>query len=733
MQPSALRSGKYDTSNSKLNGLKFDLSEIHDIYGYDASLYHVLSIKRNATASEIKASYLNKGRELLLSGEHPSQPGSVSEGSRKQFQAISLAYEILSKEDLRALYDGRCTVARRNSVQWSKVVEEKVIKDAHPDEHSHRRYSKRAPPVYDDDDACTGLDDEFDELMYYCNNSGGVSVIELAKLQWLVHTLNTSMKTKRMQLLESFDTKSDSERQPSEEVAISEVGDQQRHPPTELEDTGVIQAHNEDTCNFVCDAAEDTIFPVKGDASQEVDEEELVSSTEAFAVAATAAAVVFVNAKEEKEEKEEEEACGALESVNGDVNDMSECSAIKTKKSKTRPSLSLRKAKVAMTSRMKSKSKLDAKEGEKSSEVTAAEVASAAAVTSAGWFACCGATEAFANNNNDDDDAEKVDRDNKAGNEKKTPAEEATTEADVSVADATVEASITGAEEKTAYSKTRPAMNLHKAKAAVSSRMKSKSKLDAKEGEKSSEVAAAAAVTSAGWFACCGATEAFANDHEEMTVSKAMAAEEATKAALLEENCVGVAEEDYCGEAESKTVNQTNPSRKLHMPISIRTKLHNTEKKPSDETTKEQHDHLEEEDLAGSSFFCCFGASEIIPEGAEEADTTKSEAKSHSRMNKSAKKLRNQLAIRKISTKPLLDTAEDETLDVDSEVITANAERTTQAILGNLWLDFVETTVMSSPFCKATCGDFDDEITAEEKPRRNLKMSLKKKKSFKRS
>mmetsp|Transcript_10620 Transcript_10620/g.16420 ORF Transcript_10620/g.16420 Transcript_10620/m.16420 type:complete len:97 (+) Transcript_10620:82-372(+) len=45
MPPSARRSEEHDTSNAndKLNELKNEISEIYDFYGYDATLYYVLS------------------------------------------------------------------------------------------------------------------------------------------------------------------------------------------------------------------------------------------------------------------------------------------------------------------------------------------------------------------------------------------------------------------------------------------------------------------------------------------------------------------------------------------------------------------------------------------------------------------------------------------------------------------------------------------------------------------
>jgi len=638
MPQSALRSGKYDTSNSKLNELKFDLSEIHDIYGYDATLYYVLSISRNASAREIKAAYLNRGREILLAGRNSSQP-SVSDRSRKEFQAVSLAYEILSKEDLRALYDGRCSVARKNSVQWSKVVQEKVIKDAHPNEHSHRRYSKRAPPVYNDD-SCTELDDEFDELMYYCNDNGGVNFIELAELQGLVDTFNTSMKMKRVHLLESWDTKLESERQPSEETATREGGDQ-RQPPAQSEDNGVVQAHNEDTCNFVCDTAEETIFPVKGDVSQEVNEMDLEGSTMAIGVAASALAVALVQAEAETADLSNAGcfSCGELEVLtNGDndndmieprsiqeephtaesANETSNCEAEeKTTNSKPTQTMKLRKA---MASRRESKSLLNTNAVEKpTAEVTSDEVAAAATVTSTGWFACCGASEAIAN-----DDDEKIEGDNTVGNEETA---EATNDNDT---DAAVDVDSTRAVENTTNKKVMPPMKLRK---AMASRKKSKSLLETEDQEakskslletedlepSASEATAVAAGTSAGWFAFCGASEVIANDNDHDGGEKAVSNMTDNKETHLGERTEekSAAEENTDGEAEAKTRNiKDSSSTKLRKAMASRKKskslLETEDLEPSAEVITD----------TSAGWFTCCGASEATADDNDDDEMT---------------------------------------------------------------------------------------------------------------
>ena len=772
MPQSALRSGKYDTTNSKLNELKFDLSEIHEIYGYDASLYHVLSVNKNASSREIKAAYLNKGREILLAGSNSSEPSSgVSGRSRKKFQAASLAYEILSKEDLRALYDGRFSVARKNSVQWSKVVQEKVINDAHPDEHSRRKYSRRAPPpVYED--ACTELDDEFDELMYYCNDDGGVKFIERDKLQELVDSFNTSMKMKRLHLLESFDTKFENERQPSEEVATMDGGDQ-RQLPAQSEDNDMIEMQSGGT--------EDATSP--GNIREEANEIELDKSTVAIAVAATAVAAAVVEAKVEAADLSNVGffTCGELEKVDNsdDKNDMIEAISIqeaphsddpakktsdsvpeeKTTNSKSKRTTKLRKT---LVSRRKTQPQQDANTDEKSTiHVVSDEVVVAASDTGTGWFACWGASEAFAN-----DDNEKVEGNNTVGN---TEASEPATDAEDTVVDTNITAIadkatskrampsmklrnamtsrrksksqhdtedqepsaeagavavavVAGAgaagagwfawrgasealeddddddevivnkmvdkeetrveggrgvseggfaveSEETTKNKTRPSMKLRK---AMTGRRKSKSQQDTDDQEPSAEAAAVGA--GAGWFACCGASEAIASNNDgdmnkmevvsvklekENGVDKEIdkdteedTTKNKTKPSMKMRNAMTSRNGDCGGRAEKKEANsKSTPSKKLIKTVSIRPRTKITEEKQS----KNEKEGEEAEELAMPDLFWCCGASEAIPDNSEEIHTTKVETKHPKRLSNSARMLRNQLNIRKKTIKPLLD------------------------------------------------------------------------------
>eukprot|EP00956_Cyclotella_meneghiniana_P035372 scaffold114336_cov76-Cyclotella_meneghiniana.AAC.6 len=166
LPPSVLRKGKYTTDTS-CNRPSIDLSIIRETYGKNASLYNVLHIKPSAEVGIIRKAYLKQGRKTLL--EHgiahkngnglckfatpeavPKKLEDVPLEARKKFQAISIAYEILSTPELRRVYDAKefpdrhstvdlKRVASGNSVKWNPYVEEKIILDSHPDEHSHHR------------------------------------------------------------------------------------------------------------------------------------------------------------------------------------------------------------------------------------------------------------------------------------------------------------------------------------------------------------------------------------------------------------------------------------------------------------------------------------------------------------------------------------------------------------------------------------------------------------------
>lgn len=149
MPPSALRKGKF-ASRALL-----DLSIIHELFGVNATLYSALSIGQWAEPDDIRRAYLRQGRATLFNcgfiftkDHSPRNLDDFPEIIRKKFQAVSIAYEVLSQAELRSYYDKHGVVyviespasTRRNikSVRWESFVEEKRIIDAHPDEHSHR-------------------------------------------------------------------------------------------------------------------------------------------------------------------------------------------------------------------------------------------------------------------------------------------------------------------------------------------------------------------------------------------------------------------------------------------------------------------------------------------------------------------------------------------------------------------------------------------------------------------
>ena len=89
-------------------------------FGRQADLYaDVLGIARNASARDVRIAYFRRGRQVLSGPDHPvvaplsspssaaSSPlgGEITSSSKLRFQAVSMAYEILSDPSWKAFYD----------------------------------------------------------------------------------------------------------------------------------------------------------------------------------------------------------------------------------------------------------------------------------------------------------------------------------------------------------------------------------------------------------------------------------------------------------------------------------------------------------------------------------------------------------------------------------------------------------------------------------------------------
>ena len=60
-------------------------------------LYEVLGVSRNANADEIKKAFRNKARHL--------HPDNMDSGDEAAFKELAAAYEVLSDQNKRDLYD----------------------------------------------------------------------------------------------------------------------------------------------------------------------------------------------------------------------------------------------------------------------------------------------------------------------------------------------------------------------------------------------------------------------------------------------------------------------------------------------------------------------------------------------------------------------------------------------------------------------------------------------------
>lgn len=77
-----------------------------EAYGEDACLYEtVLGVAKDATASQLRKAYYKKCLKYHPDKLSNELSNDERELSKKKFQAISLAYTILSDEEKRAEYD----------------------------------------------------------------------------------------------------------------------------------------------------------------------------------------------------------------------------------------------------------------------------------------------------------------------------------------------------------------------------------------------------------------------------------------------------------------------------------------------------------------------------------------------------------------------------------------------------------------------------------------------------
>ncbi|OEH79457.1 putative DnaJ domain-containing protein [Cyclospora cayetanensis] len=80
--------------------------------GEAADYYAVLGVSRNASNEEIKKAY----RKLAIRW-HPDKNKERQEQATERFKAISEAYEVLSNEEKRRLYD---STARSTDPRWRR-------------------------------------------------------------------------------------------------------------------------------------------------------------------------------------------------------------------------------------------------------------------------------------------------------------------------------------------------------------------------------------------------------------------------------------------------------------------------------------------------------------------------------------------------------------------------------------------------------------------------------------
>ena len=84
--------------------------------------YQILDVPKNATQDEIKKSYRNKARLY-----HPDKNHQRKEWAEKKFKDIQLAYNTLSDESKRRVYDEKCLRDASPAFQPGLTISTRVI------------------------------------------------------------------------------------------------------------------------------------------------------------------------------------------------------------------------------------------------------------------------------------------------------------------------------------------------------------------------------------------------------------------------------------------------------------------------------------------------------------------------------------------------------------------------------------------------------------------------------
>eukprot|EP00980_Cylindrotheca_fusiformis_P028353 scaffold22593_cov145-Cylindrotheca_fusiformis.AAC.2 len=119
-------------------------------FGEDADLYDdVLKVSSSAPAIELRIAYFKRGREIMKeAGSLPlsGDPEEVPELVRTRFQAVSMAYEILSNPQWKRLYlrHGLFSSAPARVVRFSDDVEKRIFQlEPWEEEYSMMRKERR--------------------------------------------------------------------------------------------------------------------------------------------------------------------------------------------------------------------------------------------------------------------------------------------------------------------------------------------------------------------------------------------------------------------------------------------------------------------------------------------------------------------------------------------------------------------------------------------------------------